>query len=114
MSDLVYVSIARADVPPGQVRVALFEGWRYAVANVNGTYHVVDDTCTHDDGPLGEGRLDGCAIVCPRHGARFDVTDGKVLSMPAAFPIRAYPTRVEGGEVQIGFTEPQFARGVRR
>jgi len=113
-SELVYVNITPATVQPGQVRVATYEGWRYAVCNVEGTYHVVDDTCTHDDGPLGEGKLDGCAIVCPRHGARFDVRDGKVLSMPAAYPIRAYPTRVEAGQVQIGFTQPQLARGSRR
>lgn len=114
MSETVFVSIAPADVAPGQARVVIHEGWRYAVCNVEGTYHVVDDTCTHDDGPLGEGKLEGCAIVCPRHGARFDVRDGKVLSMPAAYPIRAYPTRVEKGQVQVGFTEPQYARGSGR
>lgn len=113
MGELVFVGIAPADVPPGQVRVVMHQGWRYAVCNVDGTYHVVDDTCTHDDGPLGEGKLDGCAVVCPRHGARFDVRDGRVLSMPAAFPIGAYPTRVESGQVQIGLTQPQFARGAR-
>ena len=113
MGELVFVGIGPADVEKGQARVVLHEGRRYAMCNVDGTYHVVDDTCTHDDGPLGEGKLDGCAIVCPRHGARFDVRDGKVLSMPAAFPIRAYPTRVEQGQVQIGLTQPQLAREKR-
>ncbi len=113
METLVFVSIAPANLTPGQVRVVTHDGWRYAVCNVDGTYHVVDDTCTHDDGPLGEGELDGCAIVCPRHGARFDVRDGRVLSMPAAYPIRAYSTRVEGGQVQIGFTQTQRARETR-
>jgi len=97
-----FVTLARAaDVPPGAVRVVEFEGTRYAVCNVDGHYYVVDDTCSHDDGPLGEGSLEGCAVVCPRHGARFDVRTGQVLQMPAAFPIRAYETRVEGGDVQI-------------
>jgi len=113
MEDLKFVSIAPANLTPGQVRVVTHDGWRYAVCNVDGTYHVVDDTCTHDDGPLGEGQLDGCAVVCPRHGARFDVRDGRVLSMPAAYPIRAYATRVESGQVQIGFTQTQLARGAR-
>jgi 3-phenylpropionate/trans-cinnamate dioxygenase ferredoxin subunit len=114
MADLVFVPIARADLAPGQVRVVTHAGWRYAVCNVNGTYHVVDDTCTHDDGPLGEGTLDGCAIVCPRHGARFDVRDGRVLSMPAASPIRSYSTRVEEGQVEVGFTQAQLARETHR
>ena len=112
MSDLEFVAIADAvDIPQSEARVVLHDGWRYAVCNVDGTFHVVDDLCTHDDGPLGEGKLDGCAIVCPRHGARFDVTDGKVLSMPAAYPIRAYETRVANGKVEIGLTQRQVARG---
>ena len=113
MGDLTFVSIAPADLAPGHVRVVTHDGWRFAVCNVEGTYHVVDDTCTHDDGPLGEGKLDGCAIVCPRHGARFDVRDGRVLSMPAAYPIRSYSTRVKDGQVQVGFTQAQMARETR-
>jgi len=112
MSDLQFVAIADAvDIPQGEARVILHDGWRYAVCNVDGAFHVVDDTCTHDDGPLGEGKLDGCAIVCPRHGARFDVRDGRVLSMPAAYPIRAYETRVTNGKVEIGLSQRQLARG---
>ena len=113
MGEPVYVTIAPADLAPGRVRVVEHEGRRYAVCNVDGRYHVVDDTCTHDDGPLGEGRLDGCAIVCPRHGARFDVRDGRVLSMPAVFPIRSYPTRVEDGQVQISRNQTPLAGGLR-
>jgi 3-phenylpropionate/trans-cinnamate dioxygenase ferredoxin subunit len=97
-----FVAIAQADeVVPGQVKVVTHAGRRYAVCNVDGEFHVVDDTCSHDDGPLGEGELDGSAVICPRHGARFDVRSGAVLSMPAAFPIRAYETRVKEGRVQI-------------
>ena len=97
-----YVTIARAeDVASGQVKVVTHAGRRFAVCNVDGEFHVVDDTCSHDDGPLGEGQLDGHAVICPRHGARFDVRTGAVLSMPAAFPIGAYETRVEEGRVQI-------------
>lgn len=45
--------------------------------------------------------LDGHQIECPRHGARFDVTTGKVMRLPAVRPIRSYPTRVVGGEVEV-------------
>lgn len=112
MTEKAYVPLVAADtVPPGEARVVVREGWRYAVCNVEGTYHVVDDTCTHDDGPLGEGALDGCAITCPRHGARFDVRDGRVLSMPAAYPIRAYPTRVQEGTVEIELSTRELTGG---
>ena len=48
---------------------------------VDGEYYAVRDVCTHDDGPLGEGDLDGCQLICPRHGARFDSVED-VASRP--------------------------------
>jgi 3-phenylpropionate/trans-cinnamate dioxygenase ferredoxin subunit len=64
--------------------------------------YAIADVCSHDDGPVAEGELDGHEIECPRHGARFDVRDGKVLSFPAIVSIPAYPVRVEDGEVLVG------------
>ena len=101
-----YVNVGKAsDFPSGQARVVVVKGRRVALCNVDGSFFAVDDTCTHDDGPLGEGTLEGFAIQCPRHGARFDVRTGAVLRMPAAFPIRSYKTRVENGQVQVEWEE---------
>ena len=97
-----FVTIAKvSDIPEGEARVAEHDGKRLAVCKVDGTIYVVDDTCTHDDGPLGAGTLEGHAIVCPRHGAKFDVRNGAVLQMPAAFPVRAYKSRVVGDDIQV-------------
>lgn len=97
-----FVAVAKtADVPAGKVRVVEHGNHRIALCNVDGTIYAVEDTCTHDDGPLGEGVLDGCAIECPRHGAKFDVRTGEVLQMPAVFPIRKYETKIEGDTVLI-------------
>jgi 3-phenylpropionate/trans-cinnamate dioxygenase ferredoxin subunit len=63
----------------------------YAVANV----------CTHDDGPLGAGTLDGHQIECPRHGARFDVRTGDVTSLPAIVPVPTFAVKVEGEDVWV-------------
>lgn len=71
------------------------------VCRVGGGFYAIDDRCTHDDGPLGDGMLDGFAIVCPRHGARFDVRDGHVLAMPATRSTPSYPVKVEGDEVFV-------------
>ncbi len=72
-----------------------------AVFNVDGTYYAVEDICTHDGGPLADGTLDGYAIECPRHGARFDIRDGRVLAPPAVRPVRHFDTRVQDGQVQL-------------
>lgn len=97
-----FVTIAKvSDIPEGEARVAKLDDLRLAVCKVEGKIFVIDDTCTHDDGPLGAGTLEGHAIVCPRHGAKFDVRTGAVLSMPAAFPVKAYKSQVVGDDIQV-------------
>jgi len=77
------------------------DGFPLVLARVGGRVHAVEDRCTHDDGPLGNGALEGCELVCPRHGARFDVRDGKVLRMPAVAPLTAVAVREEEGRVLV-------------
>ena len=97
-----YVAVAKAqDIPAGGMKPVSAGGKRLLVCRVAEAYHVIDDTCTHDNGPLADGFLDGTAIECPRHGARFDVTTGQVLCLPAAVPIKTYPVKVEGDEIKI-------------
>jgi 3-phenylpropionate/trans-cinnamate dioxygenase ferredoxin subunit len=97
-----WVTIATPEqIPPGQVRVFQLGEERIAVCNVDGEFYTIDDECTHDHGPLDQGFLDGRQIECPRHGARFDVTTGKVVALPAVRPVRTYPTRVSNGSVEV-------------
>ena len=65
-------------------------------------YFAIADLCSHDDGPLGDGELEGHEVVCPRHGAHFDVRTGKAISLPAIVDIPAYPVRVADGEIEVG------------
>jgi 3-phenylpropionate/trans-cinnamate dioxygenase ferredoxin subunit len=73
-----------------------------ALFNIAGQYYAIADVCSHDDGPLGEGSLESFEIICPRHGARFDVRNGHVLALPAIVDIPAYPVRVNDGQIEIG------------
>lgn len=100
------VALARADqIEEGQARVFEAHGMRIAVCRVGARLYAVEDRCTHDDGPLGEGRLEGYAIECPRHGARFDVRDGKVLRMPAAYPVQVFAVHEKDGKVFVEIEE---------
>jgi 3-phenylpropionate/trans-cinnamate dioxygenase ferredoxin component len=102
--NLEWITVATtADLPNGTRRILEIDGQPVAVFNIAGTYYAIADVCSHDDGPVAEGDLDGYEIECPRHGARFDVRSGKVLTFPAIVDIPAYETRVEAGEVQIAF-----------
>ncbi len=90
-----------SDVPVGEVRVVQCGARSLAVSNVDGTLYAIDNRCTHDNGPLGEGKLRGNRILCPRHGAAFDARTGRVLSLPAVRSVHAYPVTVTDDEVFI-------------
>ena len=92
---------ARSDVPAGRVRVFEVGERSIALANVDGDFFAIDNLCTHDGGPLGEGTLAGDQVECPRHGARFDVRTGAVRALPAVRPVRTYAVRLDGDEVSV-------------
>lgn len=96
---------AVGDIPPGTTRVVQVGDRSLALCNVNGEFFAVQNLCTHDGGPLGEGVLFGYAIECPRHGARFDVRSGAVLALPAVRPIQTFKTRVQGGKIEVSLPE---------
>jgi len=85
---------------PGMAKFDL-DGERIMVARAGATLYAVEDRCSHDDGPLDEGLLDGAEVICPRHGARFDLRTGAATRMPASAPIRVFPVKVEGGAVLV-------------
>ena len=92
---------AAADVPEGEVRTVACGDRSVAIANVDGELHAIDNLCTHDGGPLGNGRLAGSRVICPRHGAAFDARSGRALTLPAVRGVRSYAVRVEGGDVYV-------------
>jgi 3-phenylpropionate/trans-cinnamate dioxygenase ferredoxin component len=97
-----YGVVPLIDLPNGERMFLEIDGKPIVIFNIGGQFYAIDDTCTHDDGPLGDGELEGFEIVCPRHGAQFDVRTGQVTQMPAVADIAAYPVRVEDGVIMIG------------
>ena len=98
-----YVAVAEmAEIEEGERIFADIDDLSIVIFNIAGQYFAIGDVCSHDNGPLGDGDLEGYAVVCPRHGARFDVRTGKVLSLPAFVDIPAYPVRVSEGQIEVG------------
>ena len=92
----------KSDIPAGTVQVFEVDGRSLCVANLDGQhFYAIDNLCTHDGGPLGEGRLANGTVECPRHGARFDLKTGAVRALPAVRPVRTYPVTIEGEEVSV-------------
>ncbi len=99
-----FVTVARVgEIPEGGVKVVRLDDQPVAVFHIDGEYYAIDDLCTHDGGPLAEGRLEGEVIECPRHGAKFNVKTGDVLCLPATAPIPTYEVRIEGDEIKVGW-----------
>lgn len=102
-SQLEFIEIAPlTDLPSGERLFVEIDGKPIVLFNIAGTVFAIGDVCTHDNGPLGDGEVDGDEVVCPRHGARFDIRTGKATSLPAVVDIPAYPVRVVEGMVEVG------------
>jgi len=101
-----YVRVGKAsDVPVGRAEVFDVEDRKIAVFRLEDAFYAIEDICTHDGGPLAEGEIEDDQVICPRHGARFNIKTGAALTMPAVTPVESYPVRVEGNELYIGLPD---------
>jgi 3-phenylpropionate/trans-cinnamate dioxygenase ferredoxin subunit len=97
-----------SEIPLGQMKTFKFEEKQVLIANVKGTYYAIENICTHKNGELSKGTLEGNIVTCPNHKAKFDVTTGKVVSGPKILfmhpKIRDEPTyavKVEGKDILL-------------
>ncbi|HMJ49298.1 MAG TPA: non-heme iron oxygenase ferredoxin subunit [Burkholderiales bacterium] len=97
-----FVKVAKTkDLSPGQGKQVEVGEKTIAIFNVDGKYYAINDTCSHQGGPLSEGELNGKQVTCPWHGAVFDVTTGEVLGPPASENVLSYKVRVSGNDIEI-------------
>jgi nitrite reductase/ring-hydroxylating ferredoxin subunit len=106
-----YVRVAAVgEVGPGEIRPIEAKGKKLLLANVDGTLHAAQRKCPHLGFNLCRGKLDGGAIVCPLHKAKFDLSTGRIerdpkllfINMTAKSDLATYPVRVDGEDVLIG------------
>jgi nitrite reductase (NADH) small subunit len=97
-----FVKVAKTgDIASGEAKAVGVGARRIALFNIEGTYHAIDDACTHRGGPLSEGMVVGTEVTCPWHGAVFDVATGSVLGLPAPRRVASYGVRIEGEDIEI-------------
>ena len=100
MSDWTNVA-ATGEFGSGQYRVVDLGDTAVAVFDLDGEYFAIEDVCTHDFGILTGGCVEGGRIMCPRHGAWFDIRTGEALTPPAYEPVATFPVRVHEGMIQV-------------
>ena len=104
MSDAAaqYVDVARTDeLAPGATRSAAVAGFELLICRAGDEYFAIENKCSHTGALLTRARLRGDCIVCPVHGARFQLRDGKHLTPPASSGLRTFATRVVAGRVEV-------------
>ncbi len=96
-----FIKVAQlGEIPVGGSKLVEVEGIRVALFNLDGKIYAIEDVCTHDGGPLVEGQVvNGHEVICPRHGARFDICTGAALSLPAFEATNSYEIKIEGSDV---------------
>lgn len=100
MSEFVKVATIN-EIGRGQIRLVTAKGRDIALFNLDGEFFALDNLCTHDNGPLAEGDISGHEVICPFHGARFDIRTGEVLGPPAYEAVPHYDVRVTGVDIEV-------------
>jgi len=90
-----------AEVPRGQMRSCVVANRQIVICHTRDGLFAVDNICTHAYAHLDEGRLRGTRLICPLHGAAFDVRDGRVLGAPAVFSLPQHAIRVIDDFVEV-------------
>lgn len=100
MSETWHTLIAESEFPEEGKLAAKIAGWHVLAARTETGFHAINDRCTHQAALLSTGRVRRGAIMCPLHGARFDMASGRCLG--AAYrDVRAFPVRVENGMIEV-------------
>ncbi len=95
------VSVALGDVPEGKMHALSVDGREILICRTTDGVYALDNICTHAYARLNEGRLRGNRLICPLHGAAFDVRDGRVLGAPATRPLAVHKVDVVADRIDI-------------
>ena len=104
MNDFTKIA-TNSEIPEGGKLYVELDERLVVIFRAGGDLYCLDDVCTHDGGPLGEGQLSGYEIACPRHGAKFDMRTGQALTMPATEATAEHEIKAEGDDVLVRLSQ---------
>jgi len=100
--DLGFVKVAEtSEIPSGKMKLINTQGKQILAANVDGIYHAIGARCTHKRVDLSKGTLWKNIVTCPLHRAKFDLTDGHVISGPTRKDEPSYKVKIEEKDILI-------------
>lgn len=102
MADARFVAVCSAkDIEEKGFRCLRVENTPLVICRFRDEYFAVENLCSHALATFDDGRMRGYRLMCPLHGATFDIRDGSVAGAPATRPIRSYPLRVVDGTIEV-------------
>src|ERR1700745_687246 len=105
MTESTFVPVVKlAEIPQGSMQARVLEGREIVVCHTREGVFALDNICTHAHARMCEGRLRATRMVCPLHGASFDIRDGRVLGPPAVVPLPVHQVRVVGDAIEVALT----------
>ena len=93
---------ATSDLSDGEIMLVEVDDERILLSNVEGGIYAIGEVCTHAEGLLSDGYVDGAEVECPLHGSRFNLRTGENASPPAVEAVSRYEVRVEGDDILVG------------
>lgn len=109
---IFHPALALAELPQGRMRCITVAGREVLLCHSKEGVYAVDNICTHALARMDEGRLRGTRLICPLHGASFDVRDGRVLGPPASRPLPNYPVRIVEGVIEVALEADSGAQTI--
>ena len=95
-------TLALVELPPGSMQGLVIADREIVLCRSReGQVYALDNICTHAMARMDEGRLRGNRLICPLHGASFDVRDGRVLGAPAVKPLACHTVRICGEQIEV-------------
>lgn len=101
-----FEKVAEADeLSDGDRKSLILDDIPALLLRLGGNYYCIEDVCTHDGQPLTDGAIEDCSIVCPRHGAKFDLKNGAALCMPATEPVQTFVVEIRDDGIYVKVPE---------
>ncbi len=89
------------EIPVGEMKAFHIGHDRIIICNIENEFYALLDECTHDSAPISSGHIQNNEVVCPRHGARFEIQSGAVKAPPALVPLDTYEVKIDGNDIYV-------------
>jgi nitrite reductase/ring-hydroxylating ferredoxin subunit len=102
MADSGYIKVAQvSDLKTGEMIAVTIGDDQVLLSNIEGTFHAIDDVCSHAYACLSDGDIDGEEVACPLHGGSFNAITGAPINPPAEEPLRVFQIKIEGDDIFV-------------